>query len=142
MAVHLQGENCSCGSRLLVQSSVKDAVLEKVVAIAKSWKLGDPTDPEVCGILQSACFCTWLATILILMYSPSPSPASSLQPYLSFLTTYKHPSHPMYHLPSQSFPSQSLPSPALPLPPSPLPNTHTPMLVSFARAEPSLSRIL
>jgi len=41
-----QGEVCSAGSRLLVQDSVKDAVLEKVKAIGKSLAPGDPLDSE------------------------------------------------------------------------------------------------
>ena len=40
------GENCSCGSRLIVEKSVKDAVLEKIIAVASTWKTGDPLDPE------------------------------------------------------------------------------------------------
>ena len=40
-----QGEVCSAGSRLLVQESVKDAVLEKVKAIGKMLAPGDPLDP-------------------------------------------------------------------------------------------------
>jgi len=39
-----QGEVCSAGSRLLVQESIKDAVLEKVKAIGKSLAPGDPLD--------------------------------------------------------------------------------------------------
>jgi 4-guanidinobutyraldehyde dehydrogenase / NAD-dependent aldehyde dehydrogenase len=39
-----QGEVCSAGSRLLVQDSIKDAVLEKVKAIGKSLAPGDPLD--------------------------------------------------------------------------------------------------
>ncbi|MDF0605934.1 aldehyde dehydrogenase [Neisseriaceae bacterium TC5R-5] len=38
-------ENCSCGSRLLVASSVKDALLSKLSARLASWKVGLPTDP-------------------------------------------------------------------------------------------------
>ncbi|MGH8139367.1 MAG: aldehyde dehydrogenase [Steroidobacteraceae bacterium] len=39
-----QGEVCSAGSRLLVQESVKDAVLEKVQAIGRTMQPGDPLD--------------------------------------------------------------------------------------------------
>ena len=39
------GENCSCGSRVIVHDSVKDALLEKIAALAKTWKVGDPLDP-------------------------------------------------------------------------------------------------
>ena len=41
-----QGEVCSAGSRLLVQDSVKDAVLEKIKAIGKSLTPGDPLDDD------------------------------------------------------------------------------------------------
>jgi len=40
-----QGEMCSAGSRLLVQENIRDALLEEVVAIAKSLPPGDPLDP-------------------------------------------------------------------------------------------------
>lgn len=39
-----QGEVCNAGSRLLVQESIKDAFLEKVVAYARDWAPGDPLD--------------------------------------------------------------------------------------------------
>jgi acyl-CoA reductase-like NAD-dependent aldehyde dehydrogenase len=39
-----QGEMCSAGSRLLVQESIRDALLEEIVAIAKSLPPGDPLD--------------------------------------------------------------------------------------------------
>ncbi|MCE8023190.1 aldehyde dehydrogenase [Billgrantia aerodenitrificans] len=42
------GENCSAGSRLIVHRSIKDALLEEVLAqLASDWKLGDPLDPQV-----------------------------------------------------------------------------------------------
>jgi acyl-CoA reductase-like NAD-dependent aldehyde dehydrogenase len=40
-----QGEVCSAGSRLLLQEGIKDAVLEKVQAMARSLSPGDPLDP-------------------------------------------------------------------------------------------------
>jgi gamma-glutamyl-gamma-aminobutyraldehyde dehydrogenase len=40
-----QGENCSCGSRLIVHRSVQDALLERLVAGLPAWKVGDPMDP-------------------------------------------------------------------------------------------------
>jgi acyl-CoA reductase-like NAD-dependent aldehyde dehydrogenase len=40
-----QGEMCSAGSRLLVQASIKDALLEKVQAIGRGMQPGDPLDP-------------------------------------------------------------------------------------------------
>jgi 4-(gamma-glutamylamino)butanal dehydrogenase len=39
------GENCSCGSRLIVHQSVKDRLLDKVAKLAATWKVGDPLDP-------------------------------------------------------------------------------------------------
>ncbi len=39
------GENCSCGSRLIVEKGVKDALLEKITAELKAWPTGDPLDP-------------------------------------------------------------------------------------------------
>jgi 4-(gamma-glutamylamino)butanal dehydrogenase len=41
------GENCSSGSRLIVHRSIKDTLLEKLIALVKPWKIGDPLDPEV-----------------------------------------------------------------------------------------------
>ncbi len=41
-----QGEACSAGSRLLVEEKIKDRFLEKVIAVAKKIKLGDPLDPS------------------------------------------------------------------------------------------------
>jgi len=40
-----QGEMCSAGSRLLVQRSAREAVLERVQAIGRSMQPGDPLDP-------------------------------------------------------------------------------------------------
>jgi acyl-CoA reductase-like NAD-dependent aldehyde dehydrogenase len=40
-----QGEMCSAGSRLIVEAPVRDEVLEKVVAAARSLLPGDPLDP-------------------------------------------------------------------------------------------------
>ena len=40
-----QGEVCTAASRLLVEASIKDAFLERVVAVAKSMVVGDPLDP-------------------------------------------------------------------------------------------------
>lgn len=40
-------ENCSCGSRLLVEASVKDALLDKVKAGLSTWKLGNPMEEDV-----------------------------------------------------------------------------------------------
>lgn len=40
-----QGEVCTAASRLLVQQDIKDEFLRKVVAIAKTIRVGDPLDP-------------------------------------------------------------------------------------------------
>ena len=40
-----QGEMCSAGSRLLVEESIKDEMLEKIAAVGRSMKPGDPLDP-------------------------------------------------------------------------------------------------
>ncbi len=40
-------ENCSCGSRLLVHSSQKEALLTLLKKGLQSWKVGHPYDPEV-----------------------------------------------------------------------------------------------
>ena len=40
-----QGQVCTAASRLLVEESIKDAFVEKVMAIAKTIKVGDPFDP-------------------------------------------------------------------------------------------------
>jgi len=40
-----QGEMCSAGSRLLLQESIKDRVLEKVIEIGRTMQPGDPLDP-------------------------------------------------------------------------------------------------
>ncbi|WP_323018460.1 aldehyde dehydrogenase [Castellaniella sp.] len=41
------GENCSCGSRLIVQNSIKDAVLDRLRERLSAWKVGLPTDESV-----------------------------------------------------------------------------------------------
>jgi acyl-CoA reductase-like NAD-dependent aldehyde dehydrogenase len=40
-----QGEVCNAGSRLLVEDKVKDQVLERIMQVAKSLRVGDPLDP-------------------------------------------------------------------------------------------------
>lgn len=40
------GENCSCGSRLIVHREIKDALLDRLVALSKEWKVGNPQDPS------------------------------------------------------------------------------------------------
>lgn len=59
------GENCSAASRLIVQSGVKDALLDRVKAHARDWTVGDPLDPQVrVGALVSPAHfkkvCTYL----------------------------------------------------------------------------------
>ncbi|WP_067563253.1 aldehyde dehydrogenase [Halofilum ochraceum] len=39
------GENCSANSRLIVHESVKDALVERILARAREWRTGDPLDP-------------------------------------------------------------------------------------------------
>ena len=41
-----QGEVCNAGSRLIVEESIKDRVLEKVMAVGKKLVPGDPLDPK------------------------------------------------------------------------------------------------
>ena len=41
-----QGEVCAAGSRLVVQESIKDEVLEKVIGWARKMQPGDPLDPK------------------------------------------------------------------------------------------------
>ncbi len=41
-----QGEVCNAGSRLLVQKSIRDQVIEKVLGWAKKMAPGDPLDPK------------------------------------------------------------------------------------------------
>jgi acyl-CoA reductase-like NAD-dependent aldehyde dehydrogenase len=40
-----QGEMCSAGSRLLVQESIKDRMLETIASVGRTMKPGDPLDP-------------------------------------------------------------------------------------------------
>jgi gamma-glutamyl-gamma-aminobutyraldehyde dehydrogenase len=39
------GENCTCGSRLLVDRSIQDELLERIVARTHDWPIGDPLEP-------------------------------------------------------------------------------------------------
>ncbi|RDB44515.1 aldehyde dehydrogenase [Halomonas sp. DQ26W] len=43
---HNQGEVCIAGSRLLVENSIREAFVDKVVEAAKAMQPGDPLDPE------------------------------------------------------------------------------------------------
>ena len=40
------GENCSANSRLIVQTGVKEDLLERILARLRDWKTGDPLDPQ------------------------------------------------------------------------------------------------
>ena len=39
------GENCSSGSRLIVHRKLKEALLERILDLAREWTVGDPLDP-------------------------------------------------------------------------------------------------
>jgi acyl-CoA reductase-like NAD-dependent aldehyde dehydrogenase len=41
-----QGQVCSAGSRLLVQKSIHEDLLERIIKIARAMKVGDPLDPS------------------------------------------------------------------------------------------------
>ncbi|ASJ70617.1 aldehyde dehydrogenase [Granulosicoccus antarcticus] len=41
------GENCSAASRLIVHKDIKEALLERILAHAREWNIGDPLDPSV-----------------------------------------------------------------------------------------------
>ncbi len=41
-----QGEICTAGSRLLVEKSIHDALVERLADGAKKWTVGDPMDPR------------------------------------------------------------------------------------------------
>jgi gamma-glutamyl-gamma-aminobutyraldehyde dehydrogenase len=40
------GENCSASSRLIVHRDIRDALLERILAHAREWPMGDPLDPR------------------------------------------------------------------------------------------------
>ena len=40
-----QGEVCNAGSRLLVEDKIKDEVVERIMKVAKTMRVGDPLDP-------------------------------------------------------------------------------------------------
>jgi gamma-glutamyl-gamma-aminobutyraldehyde dehydrogenase len=39
------GENCSANSRLIVHEDLRDALMTRVLARAREWRIGDPLDP-------------------------------------------------------------------------------------------------
>lgn len=40
------GQNCTCGSRILVQSSIRDQFIGQLAKAARQWTVGQPGDPE------------------------------------------------------------------------------------------------
>ncbi len=53
--VRLAGQSCQAGSRVLVQRSVKEPFVERLLHHIASYELGDPLDPSVgCGPLVTA----------------------------------------------------------------------------------------
>ncbi|WP_210529563.1 aldehyde dehydrogenase [Rubellimicrobium arenae] len=40
------GENCSAASRLIVQNGIKEELLDRVLAHAREWPMGNPLDPR------------------------------------------------------------------------------------------------
>lgn len=59
------GENCSANSRLIVQSGVKGALMERILARLRDWKVGDPLDPQNhLGALIDGEHCTKVASYL------------------------------------------------------------------------------
>lgn len=47
-----QGEVCTAGSRLLVEASIKDEFVSRVIAALKRWQPGHPLDPQTrCGAI-------------------------------------------------------------------------------------------
>ena len=52
------GQNCSAASRLIVHKAVKPALMEKIEARLRDWKVGDPLDPGMhIGALIDAGHC-------------------------------------------------------------------------------------
>lgn len=52
---HNQGQACIAGSRLVLHEDIADAFLERFIALARSIRLGDPSDPQTeMGPLTSA----------------------------------------------------------------------------------------
>ncbi|MDY0132026.1 MAG: aldehyde dehydrogenase [Desulforegulaceae bacterium] len=46
-AFYNMGENCSCGSRLIVHKSIKEKLLKAMIDKLPEWKVGDPSDMSV-----------------------------------------------------------------------------------------------
>ncbi|MCO4847390.1 MAG: aldehyde dehydrogenase [Yoonia sp.] len=59
------GENCSATSRLIVQSGVKNALMDRIVARTREMRVGDPMDPAThIGALIDADHCAKVASYL------------------------------------------------------------------------------
>ncbi len=59
------GENCSACSRLIVQKSIKDALMKRILARVRDWKTGDPLDPQNhLGALIDATHCEKVSSFL------------------------------------------------------------------------------
>ncbi|MDO5612264.1 MAG: aldehyde dehydrogenase [Paracoccus sp. (in: a-proteobacteria)] len=59
------GQNCSAGSRLIVHRDIQDALIERVIAHAREWIVGDPLDPQVrIGALVSKAHFNKVSTYL------------------------------------------------------------------------------
>ncbi|MEO0691523.1 MAG: aldehyde dehydrogenase [Pseudomonadota bacterium] len=59
------GQNCSAASRLIVHTSVKPALMDKIEARLRDWKVGDPLDPTThIGALIDAGHCAKVRTYL------------------------------------------------------------------------------
>ncbi|WP_299847282.1 aldehyde dehydrogenase [uncultured Roseovarius sp.] len=59
------GENCSAASRLIVHKSVREPLMERIIARTRDWKTGDPLDPaNHLGALIDADHCKKVGTYL------------------------------------------------------------------------------
>ena len=59
------GENCSATSRLIVEAPVKEALMERITARAREWRVGDPLDPaNQLGALIDKGHCDKVASYL------------------------------------------------------------------------------
>ena len=59
------GQNCSAASRLIVHKDVKAALMERIVARVRDWRVGDPLDPGTAiGTMIDAGHCAKVAGYL------------------------------------------------------------------------------